>query len=128
MPALEIEDPAFKFEFVDGGMTLSLMDLGINNFLESLGLTNAVTPIKEFKVTLVSGNHYVFRLELVDGRIWSQELFLEGSYFAHTKSTFNIPEPWSTNEVIPNRRLREAVDILLRKHGLVKIEVVKKPA
>lgn len=89
--------------------------------VQQLGSMHAVCPLAEFKVDQDNSNpaKFDYRAITVDGRTWHQELFIAAGL--GTSMTFNAPQPWLLSEFVPNRAVRDTVDILLREAGVTKI-------
>lgn len=94
--------------------------------LEALGRMNAFVPIKNFSFALATSSPepetYLYRIELVDGRLWRQRIDFASSP-NDPEMTFNVSDEWKVSEFALNRPIREELVRLYTVVGLRAMEI-----
>ena len=89
--------------------------------VRQLGDLYAAVSLSEFKVDqdATDPTKFSYRMTAVDGRVWKQDLLVG---VPDTAMTFDVPDSWTLSEFVPNRVVRDTVDVLLRQAGVTKIK------
>lgn len=127
MPSLVITDSVFTYEFVSSGELTSMPAVGKSLLLTHFGELNDLVPVKELKFTLVSGVHYTYKIELMDGREWHQNIYVTGNSFNTSEVTFNVTDPFTFPVLEKLIAMRRGLDYLVRADSITKIEFNRIP-
>ena len=127
MVTLTFTDPQFSYEIVTVTTPLTLATVGVSSILTHFGELELLSPIKELKCEHISGVHYTYLIEFVDGREWHQDFYFEGTTFNTCEVTFSVTSPFSFPTLERMIAMRRGIDYLVRNLGVTKIEINRLP-
>lgn len=91
-----------------------------NRLLQSIAAMSSVIPIALLRVWLpVGATAFTYRIELKDGRVWSQTLEFDSA--ADPKMTFDVPNQWRLSEFQLQRSIRDQIVAIVPALGITEI-------
>ena len=96
---------------------------GLTNVTRLLEVLDSVVSILSVSVTTLAPLQYRYRIDLVDGRAWTQILTFASAADRNPSMTFAVPAPgWKLTEFVSQRDLRDAIIGLIADHGLISVD------
>jgi len=109
---------------------LPILDPLVQRVSSQLHDLNIATALNSFKTERVPGQPLIYNYDIFtnDGRHWSQKFTFVPAAHNEPAMTFSVPHYWRLIEFLPHRDLRDAIFLLVRNLGLVRVEATYGPA
>lgn len=115
--------PTYNFQSAESELTItSPVVMGFDNehvqhITRLMQNFHLGTPVIEFHFWEVGPDHYTYKVELVDGREWIQELFFAGPMDEDPQLTFSPTGLWKASESLRHVDIRLNLIHCKKAHG-----------